>query len=231
MSSICFCLVSELEDAEITWSQLLKRLPFLATTVPNAESLISDVVTHAEKLDTFVGKTAYTRIHGDCKGFNLFLNKTNDDILFIDMQWTGSGNPLQVRNPTGICFLNVFLIFKNLQDVAYVLTTTLQADLLSQMDNLVDYYCDCLSSHLSQSQWNGISKAFRASYDLIWLDYARMIMTGLWKKLSEEYMERCQNTIGPSMINRSKDHAIFIINRVHFLMGERKVIDMLSQQE
>ncbi|XP_059078445.1 uncharacterized protein LOC131876920 [Tigriopus californicus] len=203
--------LQELEDAVITWSALLKRLPSLAASVPNADTLVTDVVTHAEKLDTFVGKTALTRIHGDCKGFNLFLSQTNDgNVLFIDMQWTGSGNPLQ--------------------DVAYVLTTTLQADVLPNMDKLVDFYCHCLSEFLPKTIWDEISEEFRIGYDLIWLDYARVIMTGLWKKLSEEYMERCLNTIGPSMINRSKDHALFIVRRVHSLVREQNVLQVLMDK-
>ena len=63
-------------------------------------------------------------IHGDCKGWNLFLSKKSDtDIKLIDMQWTGKGHPLQ--------------------DVAYVLTTSLCSEVLTEsFDDLVDVYIE-----------------------------------------------------------------------------------------
>ena len=78
---------------------------------------------------------------GPCKGWNFFFaknelkassNKTHP-FLFIDMQWTGRGHPLQ--------------------DVAYALTTTLDEDTLEKMDSLVDCYIDKLGKikHLNMA--------------------------------------------------------------------------------
>ena len=54
----------------------------------------------------------------------------------------------------------------------------------------------------------------RSEYDTVWLDYARVIVTGLWKRLSPESMERNKTKVGPSMINRSWPHVMFITKRL-----------------
>ena len=54
----------------------------------------------------------------------------------------------------------------------------------------------------------------RSEYDSVWLDYARVIVTGLWRRLSPESMERNKTKVGPSMINRSWPHVMFITRRL-----------------
>ena len=62
---------------------------------------------------------------------------------------------------------------------------------------------------------NDLNKVqLRSEYDPVWLDYARVIVTGLWRKLSPESMERNKNKVGPSMINRSCPHVMFITKRL-----------------
>ena len=75
-------------------------MPELSSLVPECEALGGRLAAKAEALDAFVGGRCYTRIHGDCKAWNLFLGTDGDlkdKVIFIDMQWTGSGHPLQVR--------------------------------------------------------------------------------------------------------------------------------------
>ena len=54
----------------------------------------------------------------------------------------------------------------------------------------------------------------RSEYDPVWLDYARVIVSGLWKRLNSESMEKNKTKVGPSMINRSWPHVMFITKRL-----------------
>ena len=64
------------------------------------------MASKAQVLDDFIASNLWTQLHGDCKGWNLFFLKKSDlkevsgveksPVLFIDMQWTGAGHPLQV---------------------------------------------------------------------------------------------------------------------------------------
>ena len=106
--------------------------PDLETFHPDVRKIGSLLSSKAQMLDSLTARGANTVIHGDAKGWNFFFaknelkassNKTHP-FLFIDMQWTGRGHPLQ--------------------DVAYALTTTLDVDTLQKMDSLVDCYIDKL---------------------------------------------------------------------------------------
>ena len=121
---------SEVENADSTWNSFIDRFPDLVNIHPGVRQIGSLLASQAEKLDQMVSVGANTRIHGDAKGWNFFFAKegskahSSQPFLFIDMQWTGRGHPLQ--------------------DVAYALTTTLSEEALEDMDTLVDYYIDTL---------------------------------------------------------------------------------------
>ena len=110
------------------------------------------------------------------------------------MQWTGRGHPLQ--------------------DVAYALTTTLNHETLPKMDRLVDHYVDRLGSRLEEIGEHLNREDLRKQYDHVWLDYSRVIVTGLWKRLNTESMIKNKEKVGPSMINRSWPHVFFITKRI-----------------
>ena len=72
---------------------------------PNVEELGAKLASKAQVLDDFIAANLLTQVHGDCKGWNLFFKKKNFEncdekspVLFIDMQWTGIGHPLQVSS-------------------------------------------------------------------------------------------------------------------------------------
>ena len=199
-------IYGELETANLTWNGVLERFPELLNLgLGNIHNIASKLVSIASVLDHFVKNKCDTMIHGDAKGWNLFLSKTsNEDIIFIDMQWVGKGHPLQ--------------------DVAYALTTSLEAELLIEMDDFVDHYVKCLKNELCTNSKPIDEEEIRLEYDLIWLDYARVIVTGLWKNLDPERMKRYQKTVGPSMINRSLEHVKFITKRIHYLLYENQNI-------
>jgi len=263
-------LLNELETAESAWQDLLVRMPELKEDLADLDHLAdicSQLVKHAEDLDSFVSSRCHTLIHGDCKGWNLFLGKKKsdgdgcdgdrdgndgnedgdvvligkketagdgddddganvvpigkkeiagndgDDVVLIDMQWAGKGHALQ--------------------DVAYVLTTSLEASLLSteEFERLVDVYINSLGVELKARGRGGLVDlgALRSEFDLVWLDYARVIVTGLWRNLSKERMKQYQNTVGPSMINRSLQHVKFIITRLHKLLFEEGSTGVLKR--
>ena len=101
--------------------------------------------------------------------------------------------------------------------MAYVLTTSLDDDLLPMgFEKLVDVYISALSAELGVNV-----DTLKDEFDIVWLDYARVIVTGLWKNLSNERMAQYKNTVGPSMINRSFPHVKFIVERMHRVMFEQ----------
>lgn len=163
----------------------------------------------AEYLDDFVNARLMTQIHGDCKGWNLFFKKPDSinkesPVLFIDLQWTGIGHPFQ--------------------DVAYALTTSLNAELLPQMDAFVDLYVASLQKELPDED-ESTFVTMRKEFDIIWLDYARVIITGLWKRLSPENIVKNQAIVGPSFIGRSIEHAEFIIKKINHLLNVKKICE------
>ena len=88
------------------------------------------------------------------------------------------------------------------------------------MDHFVDLYIE----KLSQYQVQGLDpKKLRKQFDLVWLDYARVILTGLWKRFSPDGIVKNKSTVGPSFINRSIQHAEFIIHRVNHTL---KTVDV-----
>ena len=82
------------------------------------------------------------------------------------------------------------------------------------MDKLVDHYVDRLGSRLEEKGEHFDRKRLRNQYDQVWLDYARVIVTGLWKRLNSESMLKNREKVGPSMINRSWPHVMFITSRL-----------------
>ena len=109
----------------------------------------------------------------------MFLNKTSNDdiIILLDRQWVGKGHPLQ--------------------DVTYALTTSLGANMLNKLRDFVDHYVECLTSHINCQNKVIISKELRFEFHWIWVDYARVIVTGLWKNLDPEKMKKYQKTVDP----------------------------------
>ena len=84
--------------ADEAWRGLLQRFPKLLDVHPDVEKIGSILGQRAAELDSYVGERGVTRIHGDAKGWNFFFGseKAVSNFLFIDMQWTGRGHPLQV---------------------------------------------------------------------------------------------------------------------------------------
>jgi len=196
---------NEVDNADRTWNDFVDRFPLLQDINPEIRKIGSILADKAQELDNIAEQGANTRIHGDAKGWNFFFSKDSNyqnqktPFLFIDMQWTGRGHPLQ--------------------DVAYALTTTLSEDTLDQMDNLVKYYVTKLDIELKSYGVADLNKTkMEAEYDSIWLDYARVIVTGLWKRLNTESLEKNKTKVGPSMINRSMSHVLFITRRLARLL-------------
>jgi hypothetical protein len=154
--------VLELRRAEVAggdsaWGELLARFPDLEKIHNEVGRVGAVLQERAEELDRFVEEGAVTRIHGDAKGWNFFFGKPSapSPFLFIDMQWTGRGHPLQVppeiqlyRNMQIPKIQKVQIIWSN-QDVAYALTTTLSEAALPAMESLVDHYVQQLADALA----------------------------------------------------------------------------------
>ena len=88
----------------------------------------------------------------------------------------------------------------------------------------MDYFVDLYIEKLSQYQIPGLDcHRLRAEFDLVWLDYSRVILTGLWKRFSPEGIIKNATIVGPRLINRSIVHAEFIIRKVHNLLNKLDV--------
>ena len=177
----------------------MDRFPELESLHPEVRRVGVKVSERAEEFDRVTEAGANTRIHGDAKGWNFFFVKEGRrrrPFLMIDMQWTGRGHPLQ--------------------DVAYALTTSLSEEALPSMDSLVDFYISRLQTRLKEAgdQHSVDCGKLRSEYDTVWLDYSRVIVTGLWKRLDRDSLEKNKIKIGPSMINRSMKHVVFITQRL-----------------
>ena len=199
--------LGEVENAEDTWKGILSRFPLFKNLTPNVQDLATKLASKAEFLDDFIASKLFTTVHGDCKGWNIFFKKEscqNSDlspVLFIDLQWTGIGHPLQ--------------------DVAYSLTTTLEPELLNSMDDFVDIYLEHLKAKVQDVKNETIdAEILKKDFNKVWLDYSRGIITGLWKRFSPESIEKNKSIIGPSMIGRSLPHAEFIIKRIDHLLDD-----------
>eukprot|EP00088_Acartia_fossae_P049510 TRINITY_DN5457_c0_g1_i1.p1 TRINITY_DN5457_c0_g1~~TRINITY_DN5457_c0_g1_i1.p1 ORF type:complete len:396 (-),score=64.73 TRINITY_DN5457_c0_g1_i1:72-1259(-) len=188
---------NEIENAEETWKRFLERFPEVDALDPNIKNIGKRIRERARDLDNEVEQGACTIIHGDAKGWNLFFSKKSNQVLLIDLQWTGRGHPFQ--------------------DVAYALTTTLCAEELPNMNTHVDFYVDSLKCELAKKGVQ-LDPGIRGTFDNVWTDYARVIVTGLWKNLSKNSIEKNKVKVGPSMINRSIEHVFYITKRLARLL-------------
>ena len=76
------------------------------------------------------------------------------------------------------------------------------------------YNFSLLDERLKERHVSDLDKVkLRSEYDSVWLDYARVIVTRKWKKLSPESMGR-KTKSGPSMNLRSWPHVRFITKRL-----------------
>ena len=62
------------------------------------------------------------------------------------------------------------------------------------MDEFVDFYFERLREKLSSRNLTPPTASFRSHFDVCWLDYARVVMFGLWRRLSLEQVKGLPNT-------------------------------------
>ena len=137
----------------------------------------------------------------------MFFDSRAQACRLIDMQWTGTGHALS--------------------DVAYLLTTSLPQDLLPDTEEFLLMYQKLLR-HEAFSGDGGDSKGTThhapigeqrgrclALYNVLWLDYARAVLLGLWKGFSEAKLEANSRNPSPgaSYVTRSYPHFVFILSR------------------
>ena len=83
------------------------------------------------------------------------------------------------------------------------------------------YFVDLYVEKLSQYQIPKMDcHKLRKEFDLVWLDYSRVILNGLWKRFCPEGIVKNATIVGLSFINRSIVHAEFIICKVHHLLNK-----------
>eukprot|EP01061_Rhynchopus_euleeides_P011979 TRINITY_DN21592_c0_g1_i2.p1 TRINITY_DN21592_c0_g1~~TRINITY_DN21592_c0_g1_i2.p1 ORF type:complete len:328 (+),score=88.59 TRINITY_DN21592_c0_g1_i2:334-1317(+) len=191
------------ETASLHWETVRGDFPQLDPTIA------SRLASRAAEIDKAVEQSSFTRVHGDCKGPNLFFRDLQEgaeasldqQVRFIDAQWTGLGNPFS--------------------DVANLLTAGLEVDLLPRFDEFFAFYEEALLAALPESARQEYLNKVQCTWDLCWLDYCRVAMLGLWRNLSLAKLERAAKDVGASMINRSIPHIEFIGSRVKQKLDEK----------
>ena len=191
---------TEKNNVDAHWEAVLQHFPQLDATVAGR------IAERSSEIDQIVAKSGVTKVHGDCKGPNIFFRDLEnsgerpleDSVKLIDAQWVGKGNPFS--------------------DVANLLTAGLDESLLPRFDEFFEYYDDHLIQELGKGS-DSTEAAFyvehiRPTWDAAWLDYCRVAMLGLWRGLTPERMEKSRKNVGSSMINRSTPHVEFMVQRV-----------------
>eukprot|EP01060_Flectonema_neradi_P036209 TRINITY_DN6906_c0_g2_i1.p1 TRINITY_DN6906_c0_g2~~TRINITY_DN6906_c0_g2_i1.p1 ORF type:complete len:412 (+),score=56.21 TRINITY_DN6906_c0_g2_i1:145-1236(+) len=161
------------------------------------------IANNAHSIDSKARSISITRVHGDAKGPNMFFKDITDDkseCRLIDAQWTGSGNPLS--------------------DVANIITAGIHIDRLDDFDNYFEHYNNYLQSRLSPDHLPTYLQHVLPTWDYCWLDYARVVILGLWQGMNNDKFARNQNNVGSSMVGKSKPHMEFLVRRADAKMKE-----------
>ena len=87
------------------------------------------------------------------------------------------------------------------------------------MEAYVDLYLAELTAILLKKGEKKLPADFKAHFDLVWLDYARVILTGLWKRLTHEQIRRYANAVGFLFI------FIFICSFNAYFLASRNIKD------
>ena len=161
------------------------------------------IAKFSEEIDRQARSVSITRVHGDAKGPNMFFKDLTDDkseCKLIDAQWTGSGNPLS--------------------DISNIITAGIHVDRINQFDDYFQHYDTILQSLLSEEQLATYLKLVRPTWDYCWLDYARVVMLGLWQGMNNDKFTKNQNNVGSSMVGKSKPHMEFVVSRADAKMKQ-----------
>ncbi|GMF63818.1 unnamed protein product [Phytophthora fragariaefolia] len=204
----------ELAQAAEIWPQVLRHWSKVfeaeSTFPPTAEleSLGERMVEEAAYISNCLSAEANaalrTLVHGDFKSANLFFEAQSRKVVAFDWQWSGVGI--------------------GAMDVANLLNTSVGISQLASNEaelELLQFYYDCLSERLqalgvaSDLQKSYPFEAFERHYMLASLEYARLLISNFWKRMTPESCAAKAENANCGLGYRSAPHVVRMVRKLH----------------
>jgi len=204
----------ELNKAAETWGQFLSSFEgVLFKDDPEKFQKLQDIgpklAELAPKLQKVAREHSVATIHGDAKSWNIFhpvgAHAELRPVKLIDLQWKGLGHPLQ--------------------DFVYFSTTSVSRKLLDDKHGeLIMYFRGLICAHLDATRIDDIAfrrkmlcankKEFARLADLLFLDYARVVLLGLWRGSNPAKVKEKAERVGISLVTASFEQMEYILDYV-----------------
>lgn len=156
-----------------------------------------------------------TICHGDGKAANFFFRTKGDsdsgiEVGNIDFQWTGFAHPAL--------------------DIAYLIWTSAQPDLLSRDKELLQYYMGCLRENFikygkaaDKSAAEGLlgEEEFTRFYEDALIDLARLVISYHWDRIdaSPQVLESRKDKLGSNSYNKNVECAMQLVKKSWNILG------------
>ncbi|KAG6595970.1 3'(2'),5'-bisphosphate nucleotidase [Phytophthora cinnamomi] len=204
----------ELAQALEIWPQMLSRwlkvfeaesaLPPIAELESLGERMIEQAPYISSSLSVDANSALSTLVHGDFKSANLFFQAQSRKVVAFDWQWSGVGI--------------------GAMDVANLLNTSVSISLLASDEHeleLLQFYYDCLGERLralgvtSDLQKSYPFEAFERHYMLASLEYARLLISNFWKRMTPESCAAKAGNANCGLGYRSLPHVVRMVRKLH----------------
>ncbi|KAG2771194.1 hypothetical protein PC129_g22231 [Phytophthora cactorum] len=201
----------ELAQASDVWPQMLRNWEKVfeaESSLPSTadlESLGERMIEHAAYISSCLSNAALsTVVHGDFKSANLFFESQSRKVIAFDWQWSGVG--------------------LGAMDVANLLNTSVSISLLRNDEDeleLLQFYYDRLRERL---QTLGVVSdlhtsypfcAFERHYMLATLEYARLLISNFWKRMSPQSCVAKADNANCGLGYRSVPHVVRMVRKLH----------------
>ncbi|EEY70569.1 3'(2'),5'-bisphosphate nucleotidase, putative [Phytophthora infestans T30-4] len=201
----------ELAQASDIWPQMLSNwktvfeadssLPSTTELESLGERMVENAayISRCLSVDTDTNAALSTVVHGDFKSANLFFETQSREVIAFDWQWTGVG--------------------LGAMDVANLLNTSVNISLLSDEKELelLHFYYERLHERL---QALGVTadypfQAFQRHYMLATLEYARLLISNFWKRMTPPSCEAKASNANCGLGYRSIPHVLRMVRKLH----------------
>lgn len=234
---------SEVAEAEATWVAFLERFgPSLpAELAAGVQRLGPALAAEAVSLQDEVRARCFGVIHGDAKSWNLFYSDQGP-VKLIDLQWLGFGHPLQdlvyylatsvdcdaLLSDPAVWAAHVRAFRRRLEARIDAAAAALRVDSESEsnLDADADSNSDSDAALLSADFREAIlcrdEAAFAAFAEVCFLDYSRVVLLGLWRRLTPDVQQANKEKIGISLVTSSEAQMRWILRHTAALLEKRK---------
>ncbi|ETL77717.1 hypothetical protein L917_21356 [Phytophthora nicotianae] len=200
----------ELAQASDIWPQMLsnwEKVFDAESSLPSTvelESLGERMIEHAAYISSCLSVDANaalsTVVHGDFKSANLFFETQSREVIAFDWQWSGVG--------------------LGAMGVANLLNTSVSISLLGTDEGeleLLQFYYDRLQERLQTLgvTFNYPFEAFERHYTLATLEYARLLISNFWKRMTPQSCVAKANNANCGLGYRSVPHVVRMVRKLH----------------